>query len=1479
MRINLQFFKHITLAFVVCQAVFISKVHAQNYTLDFERITKNSITGPQTFASSMIMDMAITSGNEHYVLGFANEQTDLDYSSQSVLVGTSGPQYFIARYNSDGNFVNAKVFGNGLPQSQFFKLLVNEASGEVTIMYWTNTVQTIQIGVSNPGDAPSPLQVSTNGLVVMRLDANLNNHWHRTFSNGALQVNDAILDNNELHIVGRFANLLDPGSGLTPVTSSNGNTNGFWLTLSSIGNSTSFITSPSGTSTNEYTSIAASSTHFVLGVDFTQSFTFNGTNYASVIGSTPTSFALAISKSNGQVTGFRNFSLGNASRSHIANIQTRPNGEIYILLKHFGTVYPFHNGLNNQGVVITQSLSGGNYALIKYSNHLQNYVGNLPINENRRVTFSLDASTSTDVFVAVQSNTSSLNVGSGSPVTFTTPTSTQAAAIARYSSNLGASSYVMHIPQFVANEFPGNLNFANYKFKVNGTKIYSFSYLITSHHAPHVALISYLKDVSTNQIVYSDNAYAQASTLARYGMCEGTAPSITASETTVCGGGQVTLTSTSPLPGYTTLFWQSGSCPSTPTSIQGNSHQTFVPANGVPQQWFARLLGACPSSSCASITVTGQPNLVAGTISGNAQVCQAIGQSVNYSVSGFNAPGVWSSSNPSVLGFDFASGNSGFFIVNGTGNTVIRYIVSNSSGCPADTATFSVQVSQPTVLGPISGPNTLCVGEEGLYTHPVDGGTWSSFNSGIVSVNSTSGQAIANTAGSVSIQYVIPAINGCPAASISLPINAVSNPVVGSVISGNSELCVGSSSSYQVNPSGAPASISWTLNNSLATITPSGVLTANAPGMTTITYTATNAQGCSSVLQLNVQLSENPQAGNIISSSSTLCPNGVLQLTTSGDSGGVWSSSNTSFATVDPVTGLVTSTGIGSTIITYAHPASGGCAGSQTTFTLSDGLNGQAPLTAVTLPNSAAVCPGAAYFISSTITGGTGLSYQWSLNGVPIAGANQADLFLPSVSTSNFGNYTLEVSSACSTLVSNTFQLSEITPGSIQTQPQANTVVCENPGGSIELQIAVTGNPIAIEWTYFGVPTGGTGTTLTIPALPENSGNYVAVVNYECATLFSNFAQVTINPTPVIGNQPVTQTICDLGEHVEFSVSTNFAQSFEWQNSAGQTVGTDENLVLTNVTMAEVNEMYQLTATNSCGSMVSQQVGIELIGVPIYQSSGIGSISVCEGESVQLEVDFSVNGNLVTQGIQWFVDGALLPHDTQILQIQADASTQGVYTAVFQNSCGQVQSDNIDLIVYETAQTTETFWLCEGDTISVNGIEYFEEGTYFYSLQSQFGCDSLAQVDVYFFSKDNPVIVSNGNMLECTISNASFYQWYLNGTAISGANSSSYLAEESGIYHVEIISSSGCVEYSNELNYQTAGISEDKIALVLYPNPSQGGITIESGVALSGYLTDLSGRKIQDITIETGANVFQFNLAPGVYSLNLGNRVLPLVIQ
>jgi hypothetical protein len=57
-----------------------------------------------------------------------------------------------------------------------------------------------------------------------------------------------------------------------------------------------------------------------------------------------------------------------------------------------------------------------------------------------------------------------------------------------------------------------------------------------------------------------------------------------------------------------------------------------------------------------------------------------------------------------------------------------------------------------------------------------------------------------------------------------------------------------------------------------------------------------------------------------ISGADSICSNASTLLTTNGDIGGNWSSSNNAVATVDALTGQVTGVSEGTVVITYAHP-------------------------------------------------------------------------------------------------------------------------------------------------------------------------------------------------------------------------------------------------------------------------------------------------------------------------------------------------------------------------------------------------------------------------------------------------------------------------------------------------------------------------------------------------------------------------------
>src|ERR1700677_2029989 len=68
---------------------------------------------------------------------------------------------------------------------------------------------------------------------------------------------------------------------------------------------------------------------------------------------------------------------------------------------------------------------------------------------------------------------------------------------------------------------------------------------------------------------------------------------------------------------------------------------------------------------------------------------------------------------------------------------------------------------------------------------------------------------------------------------------------------------------------------------------------------------------------------------------------------------------------------------------------------------------------------------GTGYQISFSViaTGSPTLAYQWLFNNVAIAGGTKSTFFLPSVSSTNFGNYSVKVSNSVSTVTSGTAQL------------------------------------------------------------------------------------------------------------------------------------------------------------------------------------------------------------------------------------------------------------------------------------------------------------------------------------------------------------------------------------------------------------------------------------------------------------------------
>jgi hypothetical protein len=72
------------------------------------------------------------------------------------------------------------------------------------------------------------------------------------------------------------------------------------------------------------------------------------------------------------------------------------------------------------------------------------------------------------------------------------------------------------------------------------------------------------------------------------------------------------------------------------------------------------------------------------------------------------------------------------------------------------------------------------------------------------------------------------------------------------------------------------------------------------------------------------------------------------------------------------------------------------------------------------------------------------------------------------------------------------------------------------------------------------------------------------------------------------------------------------------------------------------------------------------------------------------------------------------------------------------------------------------------------------------------------------------------------------YQWFNNGTLITGVNSASLFATVNGKYHVIATDSNNCKSYTDTINFVSNSLNEVFNQQVnVYPNPNNGNFTVQ----------------------------------------------------
>ena len=190
-------------------------------------------------------------------------------------------------------------------------------------------------------------------------------------------------------------------------------------------------------------------------------------------------------------------------------------------------------------------------------------------------------------------------------------------------------------------------------------------------------------------------------------------------------------------------------------------------------------------------------------------------------------------------------------------------------------------------------------------------------------------------------------------------------------------------------------------------------------------------------------------------------------------------------------------------------------------------------------------------------------------------------------------------------------------------------------------------------------------------------------------------------------------------------------------------------------------------------------------------------------------------------------------------------SSNNTATHTLTNAAGCDSIVTLDLTINMTSITNLDFYICEGDSLILNGNTIYQAGVYIDTLINSNSCDSIINQNVYVL--DNPITGEISGNDEPLINTSEFYNVVntTSSTYLWGVDSNFGNLNNQGLSTIEIdwinpgstslwvveTDSNGCIGDTIFLPIKVEGsssISQTYIDdLVVYPNPSNGHFTIQ----------------------------------------------------
>ena len=715
------------------------------------------------------------------------------------------------------------------------------------------------------------------------------------------------------------------------------------------------------------------------------------------------------------------------------------------------------------------------------------------------------------------------------------------------------------------------------------------------------------------------------------------------------------------------------------------------------------------------------------TITGLSSLCEGTTLTLTGSVTA-HASTPWTSSSPT---FATINGTLETATINGlvAGTTTITF--KNTNGC-SNTKLITIN-SLPNITGTAS----LCVGTNitlnGSATAAIVN-PWTTDLSGFATVSGTNETATISgiSAGNTVITYTN--TNGCSKTS-TITVNPLPT------ITGKMTLCKGGGTTLI----GSATSQSWSsFNNSIASITNTGDVSANSKGSVKITYTNTN--GCKTDTTLTiVQPLINTLGQFEVCKGSGISVAGNLI----GKSPNPWSTLNNSIAEISNI-GIVTGKNPGSVKIQYE--TDNGCK----TDTL---------ITVHALPDPSITADGVLSFCK-------GKSVNLSVKTYPTITWNN-NSSATKITVTSSGKYYVQVTDnkGC-TDISDTTTITVFDPPIVSITPLSSTTFCD--GNEVKLQ-ATSGSSYL--WS-----TGETTQEITT----KINGNYSVKVtdNHGCyATSTTKTVSVLPLPTAEITKSGST-TFCE-GDSISLTAKSG---TYSWIKDGQRLNKTSETIYVSNQGSYEV----EVTGSNGC-KKTALAVTITVNPKPVASITSSGSTQFCKGNKVTLTASSGASYHWLKNGIKLNITKAAIDveesgdYSVEVISLNGCKNTSSATKVIVNPLPTPTITENGALTFCQGGSVELTSSLAQNYLWSTNQtsqkITVNTSGTYSVKTADANGCigESIAKVVIVnqlpiLTPSSTNVIICKGSSpnikLESNIANTTFDWTVLQVNATGGSNAS-----------------------------------------------------------------------------------------------------------